>query len=129
VKILIDTHVLLWLATEPERISAVALEELEKDWNEILVSDATAWELQIKHQAGRLDLPKDPEFFFRECLEFYRLTTVAIDLKSIWRLGKLPLIHRDPFDRLLVAQAIHWGVPLVSADEEMKRYPVDVIEA
>ena len=125
-RILVDTHVLLWAAAEPERLPASFRERLEAPENEVLFSAASIWELAIKMQIGRLSLDVMPEEIARTALErgFNELPVMAIHAAGV---RKLPLHHRDPFDRLLVAQAVHEPARLLTVDRILAKYS-DLVE-
>jgi len=120
VRLLLDTHTFLWLLNAPERLSEPARVACDKESNTLLLSTATVWELQIKHQRGRLTLEVPLEQILREQASLY--TLVPIDAPHILQLYALALHHNDPFDRILVAQAIVEQATLVTADSDIQRY-------
>ena len=122
-RILIDTQVLFWWYSEPLKLSRSAVSVIEDGSNVLLVSAATAWELAIKVTLGKLDalsLVIDLEGFLRE----EGFTELPISVPQATRAGLLPLHHRDPFDRILVAQAQDLGIPIISSDRLLDRYDV-----
>lgn len=121
--VLLDTHALLWALAASSRLSATAREVIEDTGNIILVSVASAWEIEIKKAMGRLEAPDDLEDAIEAAGFIKRLVTFS----DVRHLGTLPAHHKDPFDRMLVAQAIEEGAPLVSADPQIARYPIQVI--
>lgn len=126
---LLDTNVLLWLYTEPERIRPEVLALLADEQHELVVSVATPWEIVIKHGRGRLPLRHGPAIDVPRILAAVGATSVAIELAHVLGVAALPHHHGDPFDRLLVAQAQVLGVPIVTGDRQLERYDVDVIAA
>jgi PIN domain nuclease of toxin-antitoxin system len=118
--------VFLWLQTEPERLGSL-LSDLEDPTTELLVSAASAWEIAIKHGLGRLELPEPPERYVPARVRAINAQPLAIEMSHACAVASLPPHHRDPFDRILVAQAAALGVPLVSADRELERYPIEVV--
>ncbi len=120
---LLDTHVFLWLATAPERLGR-HLAVIEDRRNQLVLSAASAWELAIKHQIGRLRLPEAPERFVPARMLAFGLLPQAILHEHALAVSDLPPLHRDPFDRLLVAQALLLGMTIVTADPAITRYPV-----
>jgi PIN domain nuclease of toxin-antitoxin system len=120
-RLLVDTHVLLWAAAEPERLPASFRERLKSPESEVFFSAASVWELAIKVQIGRLSLGVPPEEIARTAVErgFEELPVTAAHAAGV---GRLPLHHRDPFDRLLVAQAIHEPARLLTVDRGLGRY-------
>lgn len=122
-KLLLDTHVLLWLAAEPERLGeAVGL--MEDPDTELLLSAASAWEITIKHGSGRLPLPDPPQRWLETRLPRLGVTALAITWHDAVAVADLPPLHRDPFDRLLVAQARRHDLVLATADRAMSGYDV-----
>lgn len=123
---LLDTHVFLWLATSPERLGP-RLATLEDRRNDLLLSAASAWELAIKCQIGRLDLPEAPGRFVPARMLAFGVVPQPVLHEHALAVGDLPPLHRDPFDRLLVAQALLLGMTIVTADEVMTRYPAETL--
>ena len=122
-RVLIDTQVLFWWYSEPSKLSRSAVSILEDGSNVLLVSAVTAWELAIKVMLGKLDalsLVIDLEGFLRE----EGFTELPITVPQATRAGLLPLHHRDPFDRILVAQAQDLATPIISSDRLLDRYDV-----
>jgi PIN domain nuclease of toxin-antitoxin system len=126
VRLLVDTHVLLWAIAEPERIPASIRDRLESSDNEVFFSAASIWEVAIKQQVGRLNLPVTPEELADAAVRmgFEELSVTAAHAADV---SRLPLHHRDPFDRLLVAQAIHEPARFLTADPALSVYS-DVVE-
>lgn len=121
---LLDTHLVLWwMAGEASRISRKALAAVGSDGVEPVVSAVTIWEAAIKRGLGKLDAPAD----LLPRLEGAGVELLPITARHADLVASLPLHHRDPFDRLLVAQATLEGLPLVSDDEWVRRYDIEVI--
>jgi PIN domain nuclease of toxin-antitoxin system len=127
VRVIADTHTWLWMLTEPDRLPARAREVVGDPGVEVLVSAASAWEITIKHQLGKVPLPEAPVSYVPSRLAASGCTGLAVELVHVLRTGLLPMHHRDPFDRLLVAQAQVLGVPIASGDAAIARYDVDLI--
>jgi PIN domain nuclease of toxin-antitoxin system len=128
-RILVDTQCWLWMSAAPERFRVSTLALLERDTTELLVSAASAWEIAIKHAFKKLHLPLSPGDYVESRLRQTRATPLPIShAHALWA-GELPPRHRDPFDRLLVAQAQLERVPILTADRSFQLYDVDVIEA
>ncbi|MSU21262.1 MAG: type II toxin-antitoxin system VapC family toxin [Pedosphaera sp.] len=125
-KLLLDTHSALWMFAGSPEISPALQQDITAPANQLYFSDASAWEIVIKHTLGKLPLPSPPEVFVPAMVNQHAITRLAISSEAILEWGKLPMIHRDPFDRLLVAQAIREGCTLVSSDAEIRKYPVAV---
>ncbi|MBF8301355.1 MAG: Conserved protein of unknown function, probable VapC16-like toxin (part2) [Acidobacteria bacterium] len=128
-KILLDTQCWLWMALAPERLGAKARELVETTQNELVLSAASAWEIAIKHAIGKLRLPEPPERFVPSRHVTLRTLALPIDQDHALRVGTLPAHHRDPFDRMLIAQAQAEGLPILTADPVFSRYDVTVITA
>lgn len=122
--LLLDSNVLIWLDIDPDALSARVRELLTDENNVWIASVVSIWEIQIKLQLGKLSL----NLPFSELIENLRVTSdlqiLPIELSHIWALEGLPEHHRDPFDRLLIAQAIVTQLPIVSADSMFDRYSV-----
>lgn len=120
---LVDTHAMLWALGEPDALSAVARDAIASPSNLVFVSSASLWECAIKASIGKLDLPED---FFDSIPEAgYEVMPIRISHLNIYR--TLPMHHRDPFDRLLVAQARAEALVLISRDAEIAKYDVEVL--
>ena len=117
---LLDTHALIWAAADPARLSAAAAEAIRDPENDVYVSAVTAWEVAIKRAVGRLRFP-DVD---RELLSSLRFAELPISLDHAAEAGRLPPHHRDPFDRMLIAQARVDGLVVVSADRSFEPYEV-----
>jgi PIN domain nuclease of toxin-antitoxin system len=127
VKLLLDTHVLLWAATDPGRLSAEARAVLEDGANDVFVSVVTAWEIAIKQSLAKLDLPRPAEQWLPDVLRRSGFEVAEVGLSAALRVRALPFHHRDPFDRLLVAHALEDGYTLVTHDDTLARYGVPLI--
>ena len=119
--VLLDTCALLWLAGEPERLPPPARVVLDDASNRLFVSDVTVWEIVLKYQSGKLPLPEAPRIWLPKQIEFFDLQRQPVDLDSLFRSGELPAIHRDPFDRLLCAQAMAHGFTVLTPDVPFDR--------
>lgn len=127
-RLLLDTHVWLWMQTTPERLGP-ALPAIEDPTNELLLSAASSWEIAIKWALGRLSLPEPPRLYVPRRVQTSAVTPLPIEHAHALAVADLPRHHRDPFDRMLVAQATTDRLPLVTADRAFAPYEVDVIEA
>jgi PIN domain nuclease of toxin-antitoxin system len=121
-KLLLDTQVLLWAAGEPKRLSAAARKLLLDPRHELLFSAASLWEIAIKSTLGREDFQVEPRLLRRGLLD-NGYVEVPITSQHAVSIDLLPPLHRDPFDRLLLAQALTEGLTLVTADAQLARYP------
>jgi PIN domain nuclease of toxin-antitoxin system len=127
VKVLIDTQCWLWLCVSPERFSKSTLASLADPGTERLLSSASIWEIVIKHGIGKLPLPVGPRDFVPSRLETTQTDVLDVTAAHALRVADLPPHHRDPFDRMIVAQALVEGTPLLTADRALGRYRVDLL--
>jgi PIN domain nuclease of toxin-antitoxin system len=125
-RVLLDTQVFLWLQAQPGRLRP-RLELLDDLDNELLVSVVVPWEISIKYRHGRLELPEPPGVYVPERMQAIRAVSVPVEQSHALAVASLPQIHRDPFDRMLVAQARLLGVPIMTADQTISAYPVETI--
>ena len=121
-KLLLDTQLLLWAAGLPERLSEAALGFLNDQRNELLFSAASIWEVAIKHALGRDDCRVDPRLLRRGLLDT-GYTELPVTSQHAVSNDGLPPLHKHPFDRLLLAQALSEGIVLLTADAQLARYP------
>ena len=128
-RVLLDTHVWLWLQSEPERLSEASLEMLANPANELLLSAASAWEIAVKVGLGKLLLPAPPADYVPRRLATSGTTALPVELRHALHVATLPRHHSDPFDRLLVAQAQVEGLPLMTADPQLGAYEVEILAA
>jgi len=119
---LLDTHAFLWMAGAPEKLGAAARECIEATASELFLSVASVWEMAIKKSLGRLDLPSELPDFLAEQLAATRTSLLEVRSEHALRVETLPWHHRDPFDRLLVAQASFEKLTLLSQDEALDDY-------
>jgi len=127
VSYLLDTHCWLWLQTTPERLPAKLLDTLADRSVDLFLSAASAWELGIKHAAGRIELPESPGEYVREGMRRSGVRELSMSHSHALEAAALPPHHRDPFDRMLVAQARLERLTLVTADRILTAYDVDLI--
>jgi PIN domain nuclease of toxin-antitoxin system len=125
-KILLDTHVFLWFITGDARLSEAMRQGIRDAENEVYLSVVSVWETIVKHQLGKLPLPAPPESYIPAQRERHRIESLSINEASVAHLAKLPPLHRDPFDRMLICQAMHNDLVLATADGPMRSYTIDV---
>lgn len=123
-RLLLDTHVFLWWVEDAPELSGKARKGLADPAHEVFLSLASCWEMAIKLSLGKLKVARPLERFIPEQLTANGFRQLNIELRHVVRVAHLPFHHRDPFDRLLVAQALEEGVTLVSADPVFKTYGV-----
>jgi PIN domain nuclease of toxin-antitoxin system len=126
VKLLLDTCTFLWLAGG-QRLSDGAAAAIRTPANEVFVSAVSAWEIASKYRAGRLSLPEPPDRLIPVERELRGVVALPFDEESALQVLRLPQLHRDPFDRMLIAQAIALGLAIVTPDPLIAQYPVRVI--
>jgi PIN domain nuclease of toxin-antitoxin system len=127
VRILLDSHVFLWAITSDARLSAVHREYFLDNENVLLLSMASIWEIVIKASLGKLPLPKPTAEFLAKQAEKNQITILPVRLAHLAELEQLPPVHRDPFDRMIAAQARAERLPILSADPVMKQYDVEIL--
>ena len=127
--VLIDTHCWLWWMVSPERLSNQALDIIQDGENTILFSAVSSWEIAIKYAIGKINLPEPPDEFIPKRLIRDGFTSISIEHTHALFTASLPRHHNDPFDRLLIAQALLEQVPIITADAAIELYDVDIIRA
>ena len=125
--LLLDTHALLWWLTDDPQLSDTARALIADPDNRVLVSAASAWEIAIKCGTGKLTLPEPPTVYVPARIAANGFEPLPIRIEHVLRTYDLPMHHRDPFDRLLIAQSVVEDVPLVTADSAMAPYPAALI--
>lgn len=126
-KLLLDTQIFLWLNLEPEKCSSGLLDRCRKTETELILSVVSIWEIQIKHQLGKLPLDIPLSSIVEDCQREYGLQLLSIAPRHIYALSALPDHHRDPFDRILIAQAQIESILLATVDRIIPRYSVTTL--
>jgi PIN domain nuclease of toxin-antitoxin system len=126
-KLLLDTHVFLWWITDDSRLSPKARELISDGQNELFLSAASAWEIAIKAQIGRLQLSDKPDILIPDQLSKNAIETLPVYLRHALHVFDLPGHHRDPFDRMIIAQAKLEDLPIISSDKIFGQYQVEVV--
>ncbi len=126
-QILFDTHAFLWWIEDDPQLSDVARAAIEDGANELFFSAASGWEIAIKTQIGKLRLPENLEQFVIGQLHRNDFTVLPIHLSHTLHTYSLPLLHRDPFDRILIAQGVIEQMPLLTIDPQVSQYGVETI--
>ncbi len=126
-KFLLDTSVFLWALSEEYKLNPAAQEILKSSTSELYFSAAGSWEIAIKFALGSLPLPKAPSEYIPHALRAWALRALDITHEHALRAGELPVHHRDPFDRMLIAQALSEQMTLLTADRVFQKYKVDLI--
>lgn len=126
-RLLLDTHTLLWFLTDDRKLSQNARTLIIRPNTDVLVRVVSLWEIVIKASLGKLPLPAPFEELLPAQLEIERISVLQIELQHLTRLRQLPFHHRDPFDRLILAQAIVEKIPLISRDAVFSNYDVPIL--
>jgi PIN domain nuclease of toxin-antitoxin system len=124
VRILLDTCTFLWIAADAPQLSPRSREAFADADNEVFLSAASAWEIAVKHRLGRLPLPEAPESFVPAQRKAHGIEPLPVDEEAALHVAQLPELHRDPFDRMLVAQATLHGLLVLTPDDAIRRYAV-----
>ena len=126
-RILLDTHAFIWWDNAPSKLATTARSHCQSPGNTLLLSIISVWEMQIKLQIGKMTLPAPLMDIVNNQIKANQLELLPVALSHISALDNLPMHHKDPFDRMLVAQAITEGIPIISADPALMQYPVTMI--
>jgi PIN domain nuclease of toxin-antitoxin system len=125
-KALLDTHTFLWAIAEEGRLSRRA-QQIYTGPNDLWLSAASVWEILIKVRTGKLPMPEPAGPYLVKEMAKNRIELLPIKLDHVLRLESLPAHHRDPFDRILIAQSLEESLPIVTADPQFQKYPVELI--
>jgi PIN domain nuclease of toxin-antitoxin system len=123
VKLLLDTNALIWTLVRRERIPPIATDAIEDEANDVYVSVVSAWEMEVKAAKGKLGLPTH----LQDALAAQSFTPLTVAMQHVYAVESLPHHLRDPFDRMIIAQAHLEGMTIVTADREIQNYPVAVL--
>ncbi len=123
-RLLLDTCTFLWIVGGDKALSVRARAAFVDPESEVFLSAASAWEIAVKHRLGKLPLPAPPEEFVPAQRAAHGIEALPVDEEAALQVAKLPDLHRDPFDRMLIAQAIVGGLVLATPDDPIRQYPV-----
>ncbi len=126
-RLLLDTCTFLWIALESPRLSITALRLFRDPNTEVYLSTASAWEIAIKYSRGRLSLPEPAHSYVPSRRAVYQIDSLPVDEESALQLERLPRLHGDPFDRILICQSIVHGMTILTPDEAISQYAVRVV--
>ena len=125
-RLLLDTHIFLWYITGDLRLPASVLPLIRDPANEVYLSVVSVWETMVKYQLGKLPLPQAPVTYVSQQRQRHKIESLPLDEGSVTNLAKLPALHKDPFDRMLICQALQHGLTIVSADDAVRAYSAHV---
>lgn len=123
-RLLLDTCTFLWIAVDADALSARARELFADPGNDALLSVVSAWEIAVKNRLGKLPLPEPVDRLVPALREKYGVESLLLDEESALHESRLPALHRDPFDRMLISQALVHGLVLLTPDSQIQKYPV-----
>ena len=126
-KLLLDTHIFLWFINGDQRLSNDLRDSIRNPDNEVYLSVVSVWEAIIKYQIGKLPLPEAPEIYLPKQRDRHLIASLNLDESSVAQLAKLPLLHKDPFDRILICQALQHDLTIATVDTAIRAYSVSVI--
>lgn len=126
-RLLLDTHIFLWFISGDKRLPEGMRDSIRDRNNEVYLSVVSLWEAIIKYRLGRLPLPEAPNIYLPIQRQKHQIASLSVDEASVSQLADLPKSHRDPFDRMLICQAIEHGLTIVTVDDAICAYPVAVL--
>ena len=126
-KFLLAAHIFLWFISGDARLSGSLRQIIRDSENDVYLSVVSIWEVIIKHGLGKLFLPEPPEIYLPRQRRLHLIESLPVDEASVAQLSKLPLLHRDPFDRMLICQALQYNLTIATVDDAIRAYPVPVI--
>lgn len=126
-RILLDTHIFLWFISGDARLLANIRNAIRDSDNEVYLSSVSIWEAIVKYQSGRLPLPEPPEAYLPKQRNLHQISDLALDEGCVVKLANLPPLHRDPFDRMLVCQALQNSLTIATVDSAVRAYPVSTL--
>jgi PIN domain nuclease of toxin-antitoxin system len=126
-KLLLDTHIFLWFISGNERLPKTMRDSIRNLDNEVYLSVVSLWETIVKYQLGKLPLPQHPSSYLPDQRQRHQISSLPLDETSVSQLANLAQIHRDPFDRMLICQALAHGLTIVTVDDAIRAYAVPVL--
>jgi PIN domain nuclease of toxin-antitoxin system len=126
-KLLLDTHIFLWFISGDQRLPIHFQNSIRDLNNDVYLSCVSVWEVTVKYQLGKLPLPESPEIYLPKQRQKHLINTLTLDEESVAQLLNLPLLHRDPFDRILICQALQHNLTIVTVDTAIRAYSVNVL--
>ena len=126
-RILLDTHIFLWFISSDSQLSKDVRDAIRNPDNKVYLSAISIWEAIVKYQLGKLPLPEHPETYLPKQRDLHQIASLALNEISVIQLAKLPPLHRDPFDRMLICQALQNGLTIATVDAAIRAYSVSII--
>ncbi len=126
-RILLDTHIFLWFISGNTQLSKDVRDAIRDPGNEVYLSAISVWEAIVKYQLGKLSLPVRPETYLPKQRDLHQIASLELDESSAIQLATLPPLHRDPFDRMLICQALQNGLTIATVDAAIRAYSVSII--
>lgn len=126
-KLLLDTHIFLWFITGDQQLSEKFQKEIRSKNNDVYLSVVSLWEIIVKYQLEKLSLPIAPEIYIPEQRSKHLIQSMKLTEEDVSKLSTLPFIHHDPFDRMLICQALSKGLTIVTVDKFIKKYSVKLL--
>lgn len=126
-KLLLDTHIFLWFISGNHKLPSSWIDIIRNKENDVYLSVVSIWESIIKFHINKLPLPYPPEEYLPNQRERHQIFSLSIDEDSVRRLASLPSLHRDPFDRMLICQALEKGLTIITVDKIFSKYPVTIL--
>ena len=126
-RILLDTHIFLWFISGDTRLSSALRDAIRDPANEVYLSSVSVWEAIVKYQLGKLPLPEHPGMYLPKQRDLHQIASLALDESSVVQLTNLPLLHRDPFDRMLICQALQNDLTIATVDTAIRAYSVSIM--
>jgi len=127
-RLLLDIHIFLWFITADERLPTAMREAIRDSSNEVYLSVVSVWEAVVKYQLGKLPLPDSPKSYIPMQRELHQIASLALDERAVSYLPQLPSLHRDPFDRMLICQALASNLTMLTRDDYIRAYPVSLFQ-
>ncbi|PMB17963.1 PIN domain nuclease [Fischerella thermalis CCMEE 5319] len=126
-RILLDTHIFLWFISGDRQLSTDIRDAVRDPDNDVYLSAISVWEAIVKYQLSKLTLPEHPATYLPKQRDLHQIASLALDESSVIQLAKLPPLHRDPFDRMLICQALQNGLTIATVDTAIRAYSVSVM--
>lgn len=126
-RILLDTHIFLWFISGDTQLSTDVRDSIRDPDNEVYLSAVSVWEAIVKYQLGKLPLPEHPGKYLPKQRDLHQIASLALDESSVVQLTNLPPLHRDPFDRMLICQALQNALTIATVDKAIRAYSVNVM--